>query len=102
MTIEEKKYHLSTQVYRQLAYNITENMRFLYLDIDMKEHDMMLTAYFRTEPTEVELELLDDIATDSSAPLPDFTVSYIYKLTSQHQENEKHEYTIFAYYDGED
>ncbi|WP_342644704.1 hypothetical protein [Mucilaginibacter sp. CSA2-8R] len=102
MTIEERKYDLSTQVYRQLVKNITENMRFLYLDIDMEEHDMMLTAYFATEPTEVELELLDDIATNSSAPLPDFSVSYNYKLTSEHQENEKHDYLIFAYYDGED
>ncbi|GAB2701028.1 hypothetical protein GCM10027037_27590 [Mucilaginibacter koreensis] len=99
MTIEEEKYHLSTKVYRQLAKKVTENLRFLYLDIDLIEGNMLITAFYRTAPNEIELELLDDIATNSNAPIANFYVDYTYKLMSEHNENEVHDFLIFAFYD---
>ncbi|SEP26278.1 hypothetical protein [Mucilaginibacter sp. OK283] len=99
MNKEEKKYALSGIVLRYLTYKITENLRKLYLDVDFQEHNIILTAYYQTEPNNIELDLLDDIVTNSSAPIPDFSVEANIKLVKDYKDDEKHDYLIFAFFD---
>jgi hypothetical protein len=97
-----KGYELSGIVYRYLAKKVTENLRMIYLDIDFEEHRMLLTAFYQTEPTDIELELFDDIVTDSNAPIPDYFIDKCVKLTKEHNEDENHDYLIFAFFDESD
>jgi hypothetical protein len=99
MSIVEKKDSLFNIVLRYLPYKITQNLKRIYLDIDMESNRMILTAYYEQEPSELEKELLDDIATDSNAPIPDFFVDYQIKLTKEYDKNEKHEFVVFSVFE---
>ena len=99
MNIIEKKDGLFNIVLRYLPYKITENLKRIYLDINMDLNRMMLTAYYEKEPSELEKELLDDIATNSNAPIPDFFVDYQVKLTREYDKNEKHEFVVFSVFE---
>jgi len=99
MNIIEKKDSLFNIVLRYLPYKITENLKRIYLDINMDLNRMMLTAYYEKEPSELEKELLDDIATNSNAPIPDFFVNYHIKLVKEHNKNEKHDFVVFSVFE---
>jgi len=76
MENKQRKYELYHVVLMYLAGKITENLRKLYMDVDFHMGRIMLTAFYQTQPTDLELELLDDIVTNSNAPIPDLFVMY--------------------------
>lgn len=100
MNIEEKKFGYYLTVLRFLNFKITENLRRIYLDFDLNENKMLLTIFYRTYPSELELELLDDIETNSKAHIPDFFIESNIKLFQEidNDEYKKHEFTVFAFY----
>jgi len=65
----------------------------------MDSNRMMLTAFYEKEPSELEKELLDDIATDSNAPIPDFFIDYQIKLMKEYDKNQKYDFVIFSVYE---
>ncbi|WP_172336714.1 hypothetical protein [Mucilaginibacter sp. SG564] len=99
MTQEEKKFELYRTVLRFLSHKITENLRRIYLDVDLDMHQIHLTAYYTSPPSELELELLDDIETNSQTHIPDLLVYLKIKLVNEYSENEKHDFTVFAFYE---
>ncbi|MDB5089750.1 MAG: hypothetical protein JWR09_3744 [Mucilaginibacter sp.] len=100
MNIEEKKFGLYLTILRFLTFKITENLRRVYLDFDINSHKILLTAFYQIYPSELELELLDDIVTDSDAHIPDFFVESCVKLVDELSDDEykKHEFVVFAFY----
>ena len=70
MTEEQKKFDLYLIVLRFLVFKITNNLNRIYLEIDLKKNKMLLTAFYFAPPSELELELLDDIVTNSNAHIP--------------------------------
>lgn len=100
MNIEEKRFSLYLTVLRFLAFKITENLKRIYLDFDMDSNIMLLTAFYQIYPSKLEMELLDDIVTNSDAHIPDFFVESCVKLAGELSEDEykKHEFVVFAVY----
>ncbi len=100
MNIEVKKFDLYSTVLRFLVFKVTENLKRIYLDFDMESHKMILTAFYQIPPSELELELLDDIVTNSDAHIPDFFVESYVKLVDQLTDDEykKHEFVLFSVY----
>ena len=97
MTADQQKFGLYLTVLRFLAYKVTNNLQQIYLDIDLPAHKMLLTAYYLNDPSELELELLDDLETDSNAHIPDmFVEKSVVKLVENYKEGEKHDFTVFA------
>ncbi|WP_338870949.1 hypothetical protein WBJ53_24110 [Spirosoma sp. SC4-14] len=99
MSPEEKKFGLYNTVLRFLVYKITENLKRIYLDIDLDRSNMILTAYYGNTPSELELELFDDIVTNTHAHIPYFYIDQEVKLLRDIQRGEKHDYIIFATHD---
>jgi len=66
------------------------------MDIDLKSNSILLTAYYLKQPSELELELLDDIVTNSNAHIPDLYVKCQAKLTREYNRNEEHDFIVFA------
>jgi hypothetical protein len=58
-----------------------------------------LTAFYQDNPSELELELFDDIATNSKAHIPDYSVDKKYKLIKDLAAYEKHDFIVFAFND---
>lgn len=104
MTKDEKKFELYSIVLRFLSFKITNNLKKIYFDYDEINNNVILTAFYEKEPSGIELELLDDIVTDSKAHMPDDVVDGVYKLMREHDENEykKHDFIVFSVYDGEE
>ena len=67
----------------------------------MNSRMMRLIAFYEIPPSEVEKELFDDIITDSKAHIPDFTIEGDIRLLNELNLNNKHDFVIFATYDGE-
>ncbi len=99
MLENKQKFHIYTTVLRFLAFKITRNLQRIYLDIDVNTNELLLTAYYLEQPSELELELLDDIETNSDAHIPDYSVTSVIRLTKDMVADERHEYTIFAMFD---
>ncbi len=99
MTKDERKFALYLTILRFIASKVTENLRRLYLDVDVDLCKIYLTAYYSCSPSELELELLDDIETNSQAHIPDFLVYTEAKLVDDYSENEKHDFVVFAFYE---
>jgi hypothetical protein len=100
MNIEEKKFSLYLTVLRFLTYKVTENLKRIYLDFDINSQTMLLTAFYQNYPSELELELLDDIVTNSDAHIPDFFIKSLVKLITEINENEnrEHDFVVFSVY----
>ena len=96
MTNNEKKFQSYLTVLRFLSFKITNNLKRIYLDIDLDSHKMFLTAFYLNHPSELELELLDDIVTNSNAHIPDLFIESLIKLTNSHNKDEKHDFIVFA------
>ncbi len=93
------KFELYRTVLRFLAYKVTPNLRKIFLDVYMKERKVFLTAIYEQTPSDLELELLDDIETNSDAHMPDFFVDSTYKLSKDYHIGESHEFIVFAVYE---
>lgn len=100
MNAEEKKFDLYLTVLRFLSFKVTENLKRIYLDFDMDSHKMLLTAFYQIYPSELELELLDDIVTNSAAHIPDFFIESDVKQVKEldDNENKKHAFVVFSVY----
>ena len=100
MDVGIKKFELYSTVLRFLTFKVTENLRRIYLDFDMEDHAILLTAFYQKRPSALELELLDDIVTNSKAHIPDFYVVPFVKLVDELSDDEykKHEFLVFAFY----
>jgi hypothetical protein len=99
MKIEEKKFEIYLIVLRFLPFKITKNLQKIYVDISLVSGTVLLTAYYKDQPSELDIELLDDIETNSSAHIPDLSVDSIIKLVSEYKKNEFHDFTAFAVYE---
>lgn len=97
MNKDEMKFNIYTTILRFLPYKITENLRKIFIDIDLEQGSILLTAYYKSYPSELELELLDDIITNSEAHLPNTYILSNIKLDSDFKEN-IHEFVIFSFY----
>jgi hypothetical protein len=99
MSKEEKKFAMYLTVLRFLAFKITPNLKRIYIDFDMQLHEIILTAVYQSSPTDLDLELLDDIVTNSDAHIPDFSVEERIILTEHLTGLEKHDFIAFATHD---
>ena len=99
MKTEEKKFQIYLTILRFLPYKITKNLQKIYVDINQETFKVLLTAYYKNQPSELDIELLDDIETNSSAHIPDFSVESIAKLISEHKKNEFHDFIAFGMYE---
>ena len=96
---KEKKFEIYLTVLRFIVYKVTENLKQIYLDIDLGNKEVNITAYYKKNPSMLELELLDDICTNSKAHIPDFIVNYEYKLAVKHNIFDKHDFIVFSVYE---
>lgn len=99
MSEDEKKFELYRTVLRFLVFKITGNLYRIYLDINFIEKRLLITAFYFDVPSDLELELLDDIVTNSKAHIPDFFVESKTELISNHKNEERHDFIIFAVYE---
>jgi hypothetical protein len=99
MTDSEKKFQLYLTILRFLPFKITANFRRIYVDINLASSRVALTAYFNDYPSELDLELFDDIVTDSNAHLPDFFVEKNIQISKSSALLAKHEFLAFAVYE---
>jgi hypothetical protein len=96
MREEQKKFDLYLIVLRFLLFKVTNNLNRIYMDVNLKSNKILLTAYYLNNPTELELELFDDIVTNSNAHIPDLFIESQIKLTKEYNHNEQHDFIVFA------
>lgn len=96
--IDEQKFQIYLTILRFLPFKITTNLKRIYLDINFEERKATLTAFYLIHPSELELELLDDICTDSKAHLPELYVDSKVKLIKEHI-NKPHDFVVFSVYE---
>lgn len=99
MNLEKKKFEIYLTVLRFLVYKITANLKQLYLDINLENNIIIITAYYENPPSDLDIELLDDICTNSKAHIPNFIVRFSYKLANEYTPDEKHDFIIFSLYE---
>ena len=99
METEENKFGLYLTVLRFLPFKITFNLKKLFLDFDISYHKMTITAFYADNPSELELELLDDIVTNSNAHIPNYFIDSINRLMKDYDSNEKHDFLLFSFYE---
>lgn len=99
MKIEEKKFQIYLTILRFLPYKITKNLQKIYVDVSHEKSKVLLTAYYKNQPSELDIELLDDIETNSKAHIPDFSVESVTKLISEYKKNEVHDFIAFGMYE---
>lgn len=96
---EKEKFNIYLTVLRFLAFKITSNLKRIYLNFDLEASKILLTALYINSPTELEVELLDDIVTNSNAHIPDFFVDSKYLLFQDSDKEISYEFVVFATYD---
>lgn len=99
MKDEQRKFELYLTILRFLVFKITFNLKRIYLDINLEGNKILLTAFYLEKPSELELELLDDIVTNSNAHIPDLFIDSQIKLVKNHSKDDKHDFIVFAVYD---
>jgi hypothetical protein len=99
MDTEENKFNLYLTVLRFLPFKITNNLIKLFLDFDTNNSKMTITAFYADSPSELELELLDDIVTNSNAHIPTYFIDHKHRLLKYYDSNEKHDFLLFAFYE---
>jgi hypothetical protein len=104
METENKiKYDVYLNVICFVARYITPNLKRLYLDVNRKNELAQITAFYSKKPTELELELLDDIETNSISRSPNIIFEQSnWKLISdlKEDENKRHDFLLFSFYEG--
>ncbi|NOX48169.1 MAG: hypothetical protein GXO89_14445 [Chlorobi bacterium] len=98
MNKSEQKFQVYLTVLRFIVFKVTANLKRVYLDIDLENKKVILTAFYLVTPTELEIELFDDIRTNSEAHLPDLFVNGKTKLIEEYN-NEDHEFVVFSVYE---
>jgi len=101
MTEAQSKFEIYLTVLRFIAFKVTDNLRRIYLDIDELNKKAILTAYYKSKPSELEIELLDDICTNSSAHLPEHSVDSLINYKNQNLTKLNHEFVIFSVYESD-
>lgn len=96
--MSERKFQIYLTILRFLVFKVTNNLKRIYLDIDFGTKKVILTAFYLDSPSELEVELFDDICTDSEAHLPDLYVDGKVQLIEEHS-NEDHDFVIFSVYE---
>lgn len=99
MTIEQKKHKLYSIALKFLTFKITNNLRRIDMDVYIDSNRILLTAVYATDPSELELELLDDIVTNTNAHIPDFFVESMVVAMKDYDINKDHDFVLFAAYD---
>jgi hypothetical protein len=101
MTESKQKFEVYTTVLRFIAFNVTSNLRKVFLDVDLADGEALLTALFAREPAELDLELFDDISANSKAHLPHMAVRKTYRVVgpgvNTTHENAEHDFIVFAF-----
>ncbi|TFF33294.1 hypothetical protein [Mucilaginibacter psychrotolerans] len=98
-TTAEYKWELYNIALRFLPFKVTPNLRRVYLDINIEKREAKLIAYYEMAPSEIELELLDDIETNSCAHTPDSYFTSEHRLYSSHIYGETHDFIVFAVFE---
>jgi len=96
-----EKFALYTTVLRFLVHKVSPNLWRIYMDIYPADQGIELTAFYREPPDELELELLDDIVTNSKAHIPHLYVKGLSKLKETYVSSEKHDFIVFAVHERE-
>lgn len=96
--MNERKFQIYLTVLRFLVFKVTSNLKRIYLDIDFDNKKVILTAFYLCSPSELEIELFDDICTNSEAHLPDFYVEGKTQIIEEYN-NEDHDFVIFSVYE---
>ena len=99
MTEDQKKFQVYLTVLRFLAHKITTNYKRLYLDVNESLKKVFITAYLNDKPSELELELLDDIESNSDAHLPNHAVYTDITIIKDEPKYKKHDFLLFAFYE---
>lgn len=84
---------------RFLAYKITPNIRRIYMDVYDTDSRVVLSFVCDIPPSELELELIDDIETNSSAHMPDYAVFSEIFIRPDYDFFTRHDFVIFAFND---
>lgn len=101
-TIQEKKYEIYLKVLSCISGYITHNLKRLYLDIDIIKEEALITAYYNKIPNELELELLDDIETNSISKIENIIFNQSIWFLSQEiraDEYKYHDFLLFSFYE---
>lgn len=99
----EIKHAIYLNVVCFIANYVTYNLKRLYLDVDLVNEVAKLTAYYENEPTELELELLDDIETNSISRSPNILFdksSWYLTINLKDDEYRHHDFLLFSFYEG--
>lgn len=93
----KEKFEVYTTILRFLPYKVTDNLLRIYLNVNFKNHTATLTSFYQSAPSELELELFDDICTNSIAHLPELFVQGETKIIDELDGS--YDFVIFAKYD---
>jgi len=97
MSKNQKKFQIYLTVLRFISFNVTPNLQRINLDIDLDNNTVMLRAFYLKNPSDLDLELFDDICTDSDAHLPNFKVKNQTSLISSFH-GDKSDFVVFSVY----
>ncbi len=92
----EEKFSLYLTVLRFLVFKVTDNLVRIYMHIDAINNKIFLTAFYRKILSSIDIDLLDDIVTNSQAHIPKFNVYSSYKLLKEYKKDEIHDFVVFA------
>jgi hypothetical protein len=98
MSENNRKFEIYLTILRFLVYKVTGNLKRIYLDIDLSSNQVFLHAYYLENPSQLELELFDDVCTNSKAHLPDLEVVGLTKLVSEFN-GQSHDFVVFSVYE---
>ncbi|MDY3315910.1 hypothetical protein PG630_01110 [Riemerella anatipestifer] len=104
-TEKEKKYEVYLNAVCFVAGYVTKNLRRLYLDVDLIGKSAQIIAFYDTLPTDIDLELLDDIETNSISRSPDIIFNqskwFLFKQIRK-DEYKYHDFLLFSFYEEPD
>lgn len=98
LSADERKFGLYLTILRFLTFKVTDNLKRIYLDFEIDPNNMILTAFYEVNPSELELRLLDEIVIKASSHIQDYSIENKSKLMQELSTDEKHDFTVFAVY----
>lgn len=96
------EFQIYTTILRFLPFKITSNLVRIYLNIELDKNKVILTSFYHSSPTELEIELFDDICTNSKAHLPNLIVEGKVKTVDEFNDNDKYDFVVFSIYESID
>jgi hypothetical protein len=97
------KYDVYLNVICFIARYVTPNLKRLYLDVNVEKELAQITAFYVNKPTELELELLDDIETNSISRSPNIIFEqskWLLVKDLNEDEYKRHDFLLFSFYEG--